>query len=143
MALITLIGAIVTPTIGSGLSTLRLRTSGREIAAALRMVRSKAIKEQQIYYVGFNGEKEEVEWGSADSSFQKTFSLPDGISFREVDGQQLEGEPVYYYFLPNGRGERFSVKIGSDRGRELVVSQDVLTGTPRIEEIQPDVAGSE
>jgi len=141
IAMIALIVAVVSPSIGSGLSLVKLRTSGREIAAALRLARTKAVKEQQIYYIGFDSEKGEVELASADANFQKTFRLPDGISFKEIltgDDQQTEEEETYCFFLPNGMAQNCSVKIGNERGRELVVVHDSYLRSPRIEEPEPE-----
>src|SRR5262245_43827920 len=48
LMLLALATAIVIPSLGRGLATVQLKTSSREIAAAIRLARSKAVREQQV-----------------------------------------------------------------------------------------------
>ena len=139
LVLVGMLVAVVFPSIGRGLSTLRLKTCSREIAATLRLARSKAVREQQVYLVGFNLEKNEVELSSADLRYQKFFLLPAGVSIKRAVVLKAEDRTdrthQYYFFSPNGMTEAFEILIGNDRGRQLKVVQDSLSQSPRIEDI--------
>jgi general secretion pathway protein H len=139
LVLVGMLVAVVFPSIGRGISTVRLRTCCREIAATLRLARSKAVKEQQVYLVGFDLEKNKVELSSADLRYQRFFALPEGVSIKKavvLKSEQEEDRPHRtYFFSPNGMTEAFEILIGNDRGRELKVIQDSLSQSPRIEDV--------
>jgi type II secretion system protein H len=139
LLLIGLLTALVFPSMGRGLAALKLKTTSRQIAATLRLARSKAITEQQIYWVGFDVEKNQVELSSDDRRYQKSFELPDGITIAKVVTTGME-EPrnrqsASYFFAPNGMAQAFQVLIENNRGRGMKVLQDPLTRSPRLEEV--------
>ena len=140
LVLIGVLSAVAVPSIGRGMATLKLKTSSREIAATLRLARSLATKEQKVYWVGFNRDKNEIELTSGDLQFQKSFTLPEGISIKKVsllgDPGNKSRENPYYFFSPNGMSEAFEVLIESNRGRDIRVIQDLLIRSPRIEEVE-------
>jgi general secretion pathway protein H len=145
MVVLVLLGvllAVAFPSIGGGIATMKLKTSSREIAATLRLARSKAIREQQVYLVGFDLAKNQVELSSDNLKFQKFFSLPEGISIEKVAPLKAKEEwnqqRYYYFFSPNGMTEGFEVILRNERGRASKVVQNSLTGWPRIEEIQSE-----
>ena len=139
LVLISALSAVAFPSIGRGMATLKLKTSSREIAATLRLARSSAVKEQKVYWVGFNRDKNEIELASDDLRFQKSFSLPEGVSIKKVsligDSGNRTQENLSYFFSPNGMAEGFEVLIENSRGREIKVIQDSLVRSPRIEEV--------
>jgi general secretion pathway protein H len=142
MVLLGILTAVAYPSIGRGMATLRLRTASREVAAAVRVARAKALREQQPYYLEFDLEKNEVRLASEDLKYQRSFSLPEGVSFRQVvllgeKGKSGSKNPIYY-FAPNGLGESFEVRLTNDHGREIRVVQDSLSGSPKIEESSPE-----
>jgi general secretion pathway protein H len=138
MVLLGILTAVAYPSIGRGMATLRLRTASREVAAAVRVARAKALKEQQPYYLEFDPEKNEVRLSSEDLKYQRSFSLPEGVGIRQVvllreKGKSSPKNPIYF-FAPNGLGESFEVRLANDRGREIRVIQDSLSGSPKLEE---------
>jgi general secretion pathway protein H len=142
LVLLAMLLAVVIPSISRGVGTARLKTCSREIAAAIRLARSKAVSEQQVYLLGFDREKDEVELSSANSSYHRSFALPAGIRFKQIG--LLKGvldqdqETPTFYFMPNGNSQSFQVSIRNDQGRTLKVIQS-LAGTPKIEEIETEV----
>jgi general secretion pathway protein H len=143
LMLLAMLLAVVIPSVGRGVATVKLKTSSREIAAAIRLARSKAVREQQVYVLGFDTEKDEVELSSANSSYRKSFALPEGIRFKQAG--LLEGaldrdeKTPMFYFMPNGNSQSFQVSIRNEQGRTFKVIQGSLTGTPKIEEIETDI----
>jgi len=139
LVLVAALSAVAFPSIGRGMATLKLKTSSREIAATLRLARSLAIKEQKVYWVGFNRDKNQIELASDDLRFQKFFTLPEGASIKKVSliGDPRNGtrENPYYFFSPNGMTEAFEVLLENSRGRKFKVVEDSLLRSPRIEEV--------
>ena len=140
LVLIAVLSAVMIPSIGRGLSTMKLKTSSREIAAALRLARSKAIREQQVYFIGFDLEKNQVELTSETLKYQKSFSLPEGVSIKEVsflNGEQGKNHSSsIFFFSPNGMADAFEVTLRNERGRESKVIQDSVQHAPRIEDAE-------
>src|SRR5262249_35722740 len=104
LMLLALATAIVVPSLGRGLATVQLKTSSREIAAAIRLARSKAVREQQVFLLGFDSEKNEVELASLNPGFRRSFELPRGIHLMNVSllDKPAEGEDKnpFFYFMP-------------------------------------------
>jgi len=145
MVVLVLLGvllAVAFPSIGGGMATVKLKTSSREIAATLRLARSKAIREQQVYLVGFDLTKNQMELSSENLKYQKFFSLAEGISIEKVTPLKAKADwnqqRYYYFFTPNGMTESFEVVLRNERGRAIKVVQNSLTGSPRIEEISSE-----
>ena len=51
MLILTVLILVAVPSITRGLASLRLENSSRQIAAALRVARAKAIRKQEIYFM--------------------------------------------------------------------------------------------
>jgi general secretion pathway protein H len=138
LVLLAAITAVVAPSLGRGIAILELQSTARHIAAALRLARSKAVREQQVYFVGFDLEKGQVGLTSEDMKYQKTFDIPEKIKIKQIlrlKTENLREDRAYsFFFAPNGLGESFEVWLANQRGRELKVVQDSLSRSPRIEE---------
>ena len=143
LVLLAMLLAVVIPSIGRGVATARLKACSREIAAAIRLARSKAVSEQQVYLLGFDPEKDEVELSSASSSYHRSFALPEGIRFKQIGllngALDRDEKTSMFYFMPNGNSQSFQVNIRNEQGRTLKVIQSSLAGTPKIEEIETEV----
>jgi len=146
LVLIAILMSVTFPSIGRGLSAVKLRTTSREIAATMRFARWKAIREQKLYWMRIDSEKNEIELASQDLKYQKLISMPLGISIIKVSllGEQEppeKQESSTYFFMPNGLSDSFQVVISTERGLQVKVFQDVLTGSPRIERIPSETEG--
>ena len=143
MLIMTVLILVAVPSITRGLASLRLENSSRKIAAALRVARAKAIHKQEIYFMEFDLEKVQVRLACPGNGYQKTFSLPEGISFSKVtllnekkNMKVNSRRPVTFFFLPNGISQAFEVRLKNERGREFKIIQDALfKNSPRIEEV--------
>ena len=138
LMLLAILVAVVIPSLGRGVATVKLNTSSREIAAAIRLARSKAVRDQQVYLLGFDLEKNEVELSSLNSSYRKAFELPAGIRLKSVSLLKgtlgSEANNPFFYFMPNGNSQSFQLSLQNEQGRSLRVIQNSLKGAPRIED---------
>jgi len=138
LMLLALVTAVVAPSLGRSLATAKLKTSSREIAATIRLARSKAVREQQVYLLGFDLEKGEMELSGLNSSYRKSFRLPDGIhlvkaSLLETNVEDEAKNPSFY-FMPNGNGQSFQVSLRNPQGRVMRVINNNLKGAPVVDE---------
>jgi general secretion pathway protein H len=142
LVLLATISAVVAPSLGRGIAILELQRTARQIAATLRLARSKAVREQQVYFVGFNIENGQVGLTSEDLKYQKAFNLPEKVKITQIlrlKTTNLREDVAYsFFFAPNGLGESFEIRLENERGRELKVVQDSLSRSPRIEELEAD-----
>jgi general secretion pathway protein H len=145
LMLLALMTAVVIPSLGRVLSTAKLKTSSREIAASIRLARSKAVSEQQVYLLGFDLEKNEVKLSSLNSTYRKSFELPDGVhlvkvSLLETQVEQETKDP-FFYFMPNGNSQSFQVSLRNEQGRALRVIHNNLKGTPIVDDDSTSQSG--
>jgi Tfp pilus assembly protein FimT len=140
-----LLTALVFPSMGRGIAALRLKTGSRDIAATLRLARSKAIYEQKIYWVGFDLERNQVDLSSDDQRYQKFFQLPEGITISKVTSagaEALRGQQTFhYYFEPNGMAQAFEVQLRNGRGQGMKILQNPFVRSPRLEQLAPESSG--
>jgi len=143
--LLALMTAVVIPSLGRVLSTAKLKTSSREIAASIRLARSKAVSEQQVYLLGFDLEKDEVKLSSLNSTYRKSFELPDGVHLVRASLLETRVEPEakdpFFYFMPNGNSQSFQVSLRNEQGRTLRVIHNNLKGTPIVDDDSPGQSG--
>ena len=139
LVLMAALTAVAAPSIGRGLGTVELQTTARRIAATLRLARMKAVREQRVFLVGFDLERNEIELTREDLSFRRTFELPESVTITKVarKGEEPISETrVTCLFVPNGLSESFEVWLRNKRGRELKVVQDSFLKSPRIEDLE-------
>lgn len=138
LVLLALMTAVVIPSLGRVLSTAKLKTGSREIAASIRLARSKAASEQQVYLLGFDLERNEVKLSSLNSTYRKSFELPDGVRLMKVSlletRVEQEAKDPFFYFMPNGNSQSFQVSLRNEQGRALRVVHNNLKGTPIIDD---------
>src|SRR5687767_71013 len=84
LVLLATISAVVAPSLGRGIAILELQSTARQISATLRLARSKAVREQQVYFVEFDLEKGRVGLTSEDLKYQKTFDLPEAVKIKQI-----------------------------------------------------------
>ena len=139
LVLLAALTAVAAPSIGRGFGAIELQTTARQVAATLRLARMKAVREQQVFLVGFDLEKNEIELTREDLSFRRTFELPESVTIQKVTrrGEEPISEVrVTCLFVPNGLSESFEVWLRNKRGSELKVVQDSFLKSPRIEEVE-------
>ena len=91
LVLVAVITAVAVPVAGGAIQTLRLQSAARHVAAALRLARGRAIRQQEIHLVSLDREQGRVTVASGDLEFQRSFQLPQGIRLQEA--VLLDGTP--------------------------------------------------
>ncbi len=139
LVLLSILTAITVPSFGRGMALGKLQTSGREVAAAIRLARARALQEQQPFILGFDLENNQIQLSSQDLKYQKTYRLPEGIVLKRVSStgvpEKQDRSEQFSFFAPNGMSQRIEVVLSNGRGREVRITQNALTGSPRIENV--------
>ena len=141
LVLLAALTAVAAPSIARGFGAIELQTTARQVAATLRLARTRAVREQQVFLVGFDLEKNRIELMREDLSFRRTFELPESIAIHRVTRKgeaPLDDVRFTCLFVPNGLSESFEVWLRNKRGKELKVVQDSLRKSPRIEDVETD-----
>ena len=145
LVLVSVITAVVAPSVGTGVQTLRLQSSARHVAAALRLARARAIRQQEVYMVSFDRERGQVTLASGDLDDQRSFDLPREVRLEraallsDTPGTAYSSpDPVTFFFSPNGAAQALEVRLVNARGRSLRVVQDAFRRSPRIEPVPPE-----
>ena len=141
LVLLAALTAVAAPSIARGFGAIELQTTARQVAATLRLARTRAVREQQVFLVGFDLEKNRIELMREDLSFRRTFELPESIAIHRVTRKgeaPLDDVRFTCLFVPNGLSESFEVWLRNKRGKELKVVQDSIRKSPRIEEVETD-----
>ena len=143
LLVMTIIGVVISlalPSIGPGLNTLQLQTTARQVAAALRQTRYKAIREQKPYWLTFDLEFNRLDLLDEGGQYHRSFEFPEGVYLKKVTRlrEKTEEEKTKYgfSFLPNGMSPSFEVLLSNRRGREMKVVNDAWTRSPTIEEVE-------
>ncbi len=139
LVLLAALTAVAAPSIARGFGAIELQTTARQVAATLRLARTLAVREQQVFLVGFDLEKNRIELMREDLSFRRTFELPESIAIHRVTRKgeaPLDDLRFTCLFVPNGLSESFEVWLRNKRGKELKVVQDSIRKSPRIEDVE-------
>ncbi len=142
LVLLAVIAAVAAPAVGKGIQTLRLQSGARHIAAALRLARARAVRQQEVYLVSFERAESRVTVASGDLGYQRSFTLPQDVRLQRavlLNGTAEAARPpagnVTFFFSPNGRSPVLEVRIVNARGRALRVVQGAFERSPRIESV--------
>ena len=139
LVLVAVITAVAVPAAGGAIQTLRLQSAARHLAAALRLARGRAIRQQEIHLVSLDREQGRVTVASGDLEFQRSFRLPQGVRLQEA--VLLDGTPpppgrppeqTDFFFAPNGLSQALEIRLVNARGRSLTVVQEAFSRSPRI-----------
>ena len=136
IALISILVAIVFPSVGSGLGSLELRTSVQRVAAAARYARDQAIHRQRYYALEIDPEKGSVTVLDAERGSTRSFELPAAVRVEKIlpEERQNTDQPRQILFGPDGAWPQFEVVLANQK-REVTVSFDALTGAPKADGI--------
>jgi general secretion pathway protein H len=147
MAIVGVMAALVTPSIGHSLGNLQLRTVTREVSASLRYARSLAVSEKQRVVVFFDEDRRKMvlarenelltEEGTPTETQgpgrRKIYQLPGEIRLEEVvvGGEERNSGPFHFLFFANGSSTGGEFVLTNGKGRHRV-SIDFITGIVRV-----------
>ena len=125
--LIGLLAAVVTPSVASGLDTLRLRNAGERLAATFKLAHDRAVRTRHYLQVSLDPETRQVELKDLEGDFARNWELPETI-------QMKAGRRVAFQFAPDGGTPVIKVALENAKRRTLEVGMDPFTAFPTMKE---------
>ncbi len=149
LVIIGLALSLVTPSLNRLSKTIELKASAREISGMLRYYRSDAIQKRQTHQILFDQESRELkvlllpleeektkEEENGKRMIKKTYSLPTGIRFKEIqfEPSQTPSPLPAIEFYPGGgsNGGYFHLDTPDHKGYRIKVH--FVTGIVEVEE---------
>ena len=134
IVIIAIVLSVTLPSISRGTAVFRLRATGRDLVNTMRAAREKAVTEQQEMRVVVNRDSRKILLTNELGDGARTFELPEGIRVVRVAlaGEDIREGPLVIRFLPNGSAETAEIQIASERGSQLRVVTDGITGGARL-----------
>jgi general secretion pathway protein H len=129
--------AVSYPSLSRGTSSIRLRTTARDILNIFRVAREKAVTEQIGMRVAVSRDKQELVLTDDLGDGSRTYLLPTGIEIQRMvfAGNEVQESPMVVRFLPNGSSENAEVLLkASKTGSYLRVVTDPITGGAHVEQ---------
>jgi len=133
---IALVMVVTYPSISRGSTTIRLRSTGRDILNTFRYAREKAVTEQTGMRVVVDREKQELILSDDLGDASRRYGMPKEVKIHRVmlAGAEVTRGPLIVRFLPNGSAENAEVLLKSDAGAYLRILTDPITGGARVEQ---------
>ncbi|HEY2933291.1 MAG TPA: prepilin-type N-terminal cleavage/methylation domain-containing protein [Acidobacteriota bacterium] len=134
LLIVSIAGAVVMPSMRTGLSGMRLEAKGRDLATLCRSARILAVGQQSVYRVAVERDKNRIFLADAYHEKVRDFELTDEI---QIDAVKYEGnddheQVLFINFYPNGRADEAEVWLKNNRGRKVLIKTELLTGTARL-----------
>jgi type II secretion system protein H len=167
MVIMSIMLALAGPRVAKGLGGLTMTTTAKKVAGSLRYARSQAVSRAQVYTVLFDREGnrvvvravpnptsafestevEEQEWTGEEQEDVvqqederpeiKTYSLPEGLVFKEliIGKEQIPEEEenvAQLSFFPDGSSQGGKIMLMDQKERTVVIAINFLTGVTTI-----------
>lgn len=129
LGILTLILAIIPPLLPNIITSTKVKTATRDIAASLKTARSQAINQQREARFTLNVKEKLIHLGKQ----QKRLELPEGTELLLVTAsaeQQSEDEGSILFF-PDGSSTGGRIEVAYDQDR-FVIDVNWLTGKIKI-----------
>jgi prepilin-type N-terminal cleavage/methylation domain-containing protein len=136
IALIGLMAAIAFPSVSSGIDSLRLTAAADSVSSLFNEALNVAERRQQAVEITISKADRTLRARSAEPGFDRTLTLPQGISITAVLPEALQGDdgPRRFLVYPGGTAPRTGIEMTTSRGARRIVRIDPITGVPRIEQ---------
>ncbi len=128
MTLAGLLAAVVAPSVGAGLETVRLRAAGERLAATLRMARTRALRTRHYMQVTVDPQSRAVELRDLEGGSVSSWEIPNTIQVRSE-------RRLAFLVYPDGGTQVMRVSLRNQRGREVEVVSDPFTLFPSVREV--------
>ena len=149
--IVSLISAVAMPRMAASLPGVRLKSTTRAAAAALRYARSRAVYESRPYIAVFDNTRkllavkpiedpiDVVELNNIKeimnaSEIEKVYEFPDGIEFEVLyTNDTVEDTDVFpIFFFPRGDSTGASIVLKNLRRKQYTIVVDRITGSVEI-----------
>jgi prepilin-type N-terminal cleavage/methylation domain-containing protein len=144
LVVVTIIGlllAVVAPSFGSGIDSIRLNGAADSLVAFLNAAQNASEGRQTVVEVSIERAERRIITRSNSSVFNRTYQLPEGVSIAEVRPAVANlppDQPYRFLLLPGSGMPRINVVLENARGGALQVMMDPINGNPRIEKGKPE-----
>jgi len=129
LGILTLLLAIIPPSLPNVINSTKIKTATRDIAASLKITRSQAINQQREARLTLNVKNKLIHLGKQ----QKRLELPEGteLSLVTASTEQRSEDEGSILFFPDGSstGGRIEVAYAQDR---FMIDVNWLTGKIKI-----------
>jgi type II secretion system protein H len=128
MTIIGLLAAVAAPSVGSGVETVRLRSTAERLASTLRTGRDRAVRTRHYQEVSIDPQTRMVELRDLETGSVSSWELPSTI-------QTKSGKRMAFQMYPDGGVQAMKVNLQNLRGRQVEVSMDPFTLFPVVREV--------
>ncbi len=157
LIIVSLMSAVVGPSVAGSLSKMNLKTAAKKTAASLRYARSRAVAENTIYIARFDFEqnrlliisgfdtpnknktgknktgKNKTDKNNIDeknTEKSKRYVLPVGVRFKKgiLAEDEVDSGLFDIVFSPGGSSSGGGVVLADERGKEYEIGVDFVTG---------------
>lgn len=137
LTLVGLLAAVVAPSVGAGLETVRLRSSAERLAASLKLARDRAVRSRHYVEVTLNPSSRRVAIQDREGDFERSWDLAETIAVKEEATARREAPPppehiFAFMFSPDGATPAVALRLENNRGRAVDVEMDPLTAFPKV-----------
>ena len=138
MAIVGLIIAVSYPSASAGLDTVRLATTGDNIATFLNSAVNRVERRQQAIAVVISPAENKLSLYGSDSGFSSELKLPNGITLEKVfpaDAEEQADAARHIILIPGATIPAIGVQFANRHGGRRIVRLDPMTGFPRVESV--------
>jgi general secretion pathway protein H len=128
MTLVALLAAVVAPSVGSGVDTVRLRSSAERIAATFRIAHERAARTHHYMEVSVDPQSRAVELRDLESGSLSSWEIPGSIVVKA-------DQRMAFLLYPDGGAQAMRVTLENARGRQTEIAMDPFTLFPTVREV--------
>ena len=128
MTILGLLAAVVGPSVGSGVETVRLRATGEKLASTLRLARTRALRTRHYMQVTVDPQSRAVELRDLEGGSASSWEIPNTI-------QVQSDRALKFLVYPDGGSQVMRVDLRNQRGRQVEVASDPFTMFPSVREV--------
>jgi len=139
VAIIGVLAGISYPSIAAGIDSVRMRTATDAVSSILNHAVDHADRHQQPVEVVITPKENTISLISNEPGFQRTLTLPGGISIEAIYPQIPEEEgPRRLMVMPGGTVPAIGVQLVNQHGARRRVRLEPMTGFPRVETVSEE-----
>jgi prepilin-type N-terminal cleavage/methylation domain-containing protein len=143
LAIVGLIAGISYPAISAGLESVRMISATDGVATFLNGAVNRAERKQQAIELVIEPKEGVLLLYSNEPGFKKQYHLPDGVVIEAVHPVDGSGDPQdqrRFLFLPGATVPGIGIQLRNNHDAHRIVHLDPMTGFPRVESVNPQVA---
>lgn len=128
LTIVGVLAAVVAPSVGSGLDTVKLRSTAERMAATFRVAHERAVRSHHYMQVTIDPGSRLVELRDLEGGSTAGWDIPAAIVVRAE-------KPAAFLLYPDGGAQLMHVTLENARGRQLEIVMDSFTMFPSVREV--------